>query len=224
MESPPVGREKLSAQERYRIRQGVDRTTYEINDEDLVVTVVKASAPADLEISVVVEIVEGNLARSDHASAVIHLLDEYARDPMGGGTALSRHVRENLLVELRRRDAANVILAFIDGEPSGLVICFEGFSTFACRPLLNIHDVIVSRQHRGKGLSTRMLQEAEAIARKLGCCKMTLEVLEGNAVAQAAYRSYGFAGYELDPRMGKAMFWEKKVTDSEPNPQLEPMG
>ena len=40
---------------------------------------------------------------------------------------------------------------------------------------------------------------------------MTLEVLEGNEIAQHAYRSFGFAGYELDPRMGKAMFWQKKL-------------
>ena len=56
-----------------------------------------------------------------------------------------------------------------------------------------------------------MLQVAETIALRLGCCKMTLEVLEGNVVAQAAYTSCGFAAYVLDPLMGKAMFWEKKL-------------
>lgn len=37
----PVGSEKLSGQERYRIRQGVYRIIYEVADEILVVTVVK---------------------------------------------------------------------------------------------------------------------------------------------------------------------------------------
>ena len=36
----PVGSEKLSGQERYRVRQGVYRIIYEIADELLVVTVV----------------------------------------------------------------------------------------------------------------------------------------------------------------------------------------
>ena len=37
----PIGSEKLSGQERYRIRQGVYRIIYEVADELLVVTVVK---------------------------------------------------------------------------------------------------------------------------------------------------------------------------------------
>ena len=41
--------------------------------------------------------------------------------------------------------------------------------------------------------------------------KLTLEVLEGNSVAQSAYRAFGFEGYELDPQMGKALFWQKKL-------------
>lgn len=158
-----------------------------------------------------IEIVEGNLGLPEHASAVIQLMDEYSRDPMGAGKALPSHVRENLVNELKRRDTVHVIIAFIGDVPAGLIVCIEGFSTFACRPLLNIHDVVVSNEYRGQGLCRRMLEATEGLARKLDCCKLTLEVLEGNAVAKAAYKSYGFDGYELDPKMGKAMFWEKKL-------------
>ena len=37
----PMGSEKLSGQERFRVRQGVYRIVYEILDEDLVIVVVK---------------------------------------------------------------------------------------------------------------------------------------------------------------------------------------
>lgn len=37
----PAGSEKLSGQERYRVRQGAYRIIYEISDELLIVTVVK---------------------------------------------------------------------------------------------------------------------------------------------------------------------------------------
>lgn len=158
-----------------------------------------------------IRIFEADLGSTAHARAIVDLLDHYARDPMGGGAPLAVSTRENLIGELRKRNTAHVILALVDGKPAGLTNCFEGFSTFACRPLLNIHDVVVANEYRGKGLSKMMMEKAEELALRLGCCKMTLEVLEGNSVAQAAYRSIGFKGYELDPQMGKAMFWEKKL-------------
>ena len=91
------------------------------------------------------------------------------------------------------------------------MVSFEGFSTFQCRPLLNIHDVAVAGKYRGEGLSKRLLAAAEELAVRLGCCKLTLEVLEGNTISQAASRSLGLDGYQLDPALGKALFWEKKL-------------
>ena len=160
-----------------------------------------------------IEIVEADLSVPSHAGAVVQLMDEYALDPMGGRKSLSDYVKANLPAELAKRKTAHVILAFVDTKPAGLIVCLEGFSTFACKPLLNIHDVIVALPHRGRGLSKLLLQKAEAIAIDLGCCKLTLEVLEGNHVAQAAYKACGFSGYELDPQMGKALFWEKKLEE-----------
>jgi GNAT superfamily N-acetyltransferase len=158
-----------------------------------------------------IDIIEADLAVVEHANAIIKLMDEYARDPMGGGSGLSNYAKANLIAELAIRKTARVIIAFVENNPVGLVTCLEGFSTFACQPLLNIHDVIVSAPYRGKGLSKLMLQAAEQIAIDLGCCKLTLEVLEHNYIAQKAYRSFGFNGYELNPEMGKALFWEKKL-------------
>ncbi len=40
-EPRPVGVEKLSGQERYRVRQGAYRIVYEIEDEEVIVVVVK---------------------------------------------------------------------------------------------------------------------------------------------------------------------------------------
>ncbi len=158
-----------------------------------------------------IEVIDADLANLDHAAALVQLLAEYALDPMGGGKVLPDHVKTNLPIELAKIKTAHVILAYVDGVPAGLVVCLEGFSTFACQPILNIHDVIVSLPYRGKGLSKLMLEKAEAIALNLGCCKLTLEVLEGNHPAQTAYKAYGFNNYELDPQMGKALFWEKKL-------------
>ena len=44
----PAGAEKLSGQERYRVRQGVYRILYEIHDEVLVIIVVKIGNRRDV--------------------------------------------------------------------------------------------------------------------------------------------------------------------------------
>jgi ribosomal protein S18 acetylase RimI-like enzyme len=101
------------------------------------------------------------------------------------------------------------VLAF-DGEaPVGLVNCIEGFSSFACKPLVNVHDVAVLASHRGRGIAEAMLAEAERIAVERGAIKMTLEVLSGNAPAMRLYQRVGYAGYQLDPAMGSAQFLQK---------------
>ena len=158
-----------------------------------------------------IEIIEANPLNPIHAKAIVQLMDEYARDPMGGGQPLSEAIKTSLPMALSQRLNAYVILALDGNESAGLTICFEGFSTFACRPLLNIHDVMVSARYRGQGISKRLLEQAKVIARRLDCCKLTLEVLEGNSIARSAYQSVGFNSYQLDPAMGHALFWEKKL-------------
>ena len=146
-----------------------------------------------------------------HATAIVELLNAYATDPMGGGEGLTEFVRENLVNEIAARSFALTLIAYVDQKPAGLLNAFEGFSTFAAKPLINVHDLIVLEQYRGLQISQRLLQALEIIAIERGCCKITLEVLQGNAVAQRAYRKAGFAGYELDPQMGQALFWQKKL-------------
>jgi ribosomal protein S18 acetylase RimI-like enzyme len=140
-----------------------------------------------------------------------YLLDAYSKDQMGGSQSLSESVKLNLANELSKLPHAFSIICYVNNKPAGLVNCFEAFSTFKCKPLINIHDVIVVNEFRGLGLSQQMLSKVEEIAKQKGCCKITLEVLEGNKVAQNSYIKFGFAGYELDPVMGKALFWQRNI-------------
>jgi len=158
-----------------------------------------------------IETVKINYGNAEHANALISLLDLYAQDPMGGGHPLNAHVKEHLVAELSRRPTAFGVLAFADVQPVGLINCFEGFSTFACKPLVNIHDLIVSPKYRGRQIAILMLEHVERIAKERGCCKLTLEVLQGNAHAQQLYRKFGFADYKLASEKGNAMFWQKNL-------------
>lgn len=152
-----------------------------------------------------------DLSDVNDAKALVSLLNSYAQDPMGGSEGLSDFTKSNLANEINKRSDVTVILAFDGKKPAGLINCIEGFSTFMSKPLMNIHDVYVDVAYRGKGLAKQLLQAAEGLAIEKNYCKVTLEVLEGNEPAKAAYLKFGFDGYELDPKMGKAMFWQKKL-------------
>jgi len=158
------------------------------------------------------EIQIADVNNPQHAAALLYLLNEYAQDAMGGGAELPEHVKQGLIPALQQRAFVTAILAFVDQQPAGLAICIEGFSTFACQAVLNIHDFVVVQHYRGQGLSQQLLTAVEQLARARQCCKITLEVLEGNHIAKQAYLKFGFEGYQLDPTMGNAMFWQKKLS------------
>ncbi len=159
----------------------------------------------------VIEIIKADYTNKEHAKDILMLLDEYASDPMGGGEPLAEASKNNLVQELARLDNAFSIIAYVDSKPAGLVNCLPSFSTFLCKPIVNIHDFMVAKEYRGMGLSQKMLAKVEEIARDRGCCKLTLEVLSNNEAARGAYGKYGFSSYTLDPGAGVALFWQKSL-------------
>ena len=147
------------------------------------------------------------------ARALVMLLDAYALDPMGGGQGLSDKVKARLCADLAQRPGAASYIAWLGtGESAqaiGLINCLEGYSTFKAQPLLNIHDIAVLPAHRGQGVGQALLAAARDHALACGCCKLTLEVLTGNATALARYKRFGFEAYTLDPAAGQASFLHK---------------
>lgn len=156
-----------------------------------------------------IAVVRADYTNPTHAAALVMLLNAYASDPAGGGEPLSDFARANLVQALSSRPQAYSVLAFDAEQPVGLVNCIEGFSTFACKPLVNVHDVAVLASHRGQGVAAQMLALAQQIAQERGAVKMTLEVLSGNTPAVTLYRRMGYQGYQLDPAMGTAQFFQK---------------
>ncbi len=145
------------------------------------------------------------------AARVVALLDSYARDPMGGGQGLADDVRARLVSGLAAHPGAFSLLAFAGEEAVGLANCITGFSTFATRPLVNIHDMAVLPGQRGQGIGRALMLAVEAEAKTRGACKITLEVLSGNDAAKGLYAALGYGDYALDPQAGTALFWEKKL-------------
>lgn len=162
-----------------------------------------------VEVQMSVNVAAVNFASPREGAALVQLLNAYALDPMGGGEPLAIEVQAQLCQQLAQVPGAVALLAWLGEEPVGVATAFAGFSTFAAKPLLSVHDLAVLPAHRGRGIGQALLGALEQIARERGCCKMTLEVLSNNLRAQASYRQFGFAGYALDPSQGQALFWQK---------------
>lgn len=139
-----------------------------------------------------------NLDDPIDAAAMVALLNSYAQGPAGQGRPLSSEVQQRLAVDLVRHPTAVVLLACAGEQPVGIAVGFLGYSTFAARPLFNLHDLAVLPDHRGRGIGSRLLAAVEEFAREQGCCKITLEVLDRNATARRVYAAAGFGSFD-DP-------------------------
>jgi len=145
------------------------------------------------------------------ASALVEILDAYAREPNGQSAPLPGEARANLAAGLLAHPTAFVLLAFDGARAVGAAVCFVGFSTFAAKPLVNLHDLAVLPSHRGRGIGSLLLAEVERRARERGACKLTLEVHASNEGAMRLYRRFGFG-----PWGAPTLFVTKPITGSQP--------
>jgi ribosomal protein S18 acetylase RimI-like enzyme len=152
-----------------------------------------------------ISVVDADFGQPAHGEGLVSILDEYARLPHIAGRGLPENVRDNL-VDLLVATSGKQILLAIDGEKVvGVAVCFEGFSTFAGRPLLNIHDLAVTADFREQGVGTQLLDAVAGRARELGCCRVTLEVDSENPGAKKLYERSGFVMTQE--------FWKKELAD-----------
>ncbi len=141
-----------------------------------------------------------------HTEALIGLLDLYHQDPMGEGRPWDRTKAAALLSGLEQHPKAFVLAAWKGEEPLAMAVCFEGFSTFSAKPLVNIHDLIVAPQARRQGIAKALFAAVEAEATKRGAGRVTLEVRKDNTAAQALYASLGYGAGD-----NPMEFWGKKL-------------
>lgn len=157
-----------------------------------------------------IHVIQADLTDPRHQSDLIAMLDAYAQDPMGGGEPMTAEVKRRLIPGLLAHPAAYVFLAYRETtngkEAVGIANCFLGFSTFAAKPLINIHDLAVVPTARRLGVGRKLLDSVAAKAKSLGCCVVTLEVRDDNPAAQKLYADYGFHDNGIPHR-----FWKLKV-------------
>lgn len=155
------------------------------------------------------EIVECDFNDSEQRQAVLDLMNHYMGGRMGGNLPPhSKEKAEMMLNGLETHPSKLVFLARNNKEYIGLANCFINFGTFAAKPFINIHDIIVHQSQRGTGIGRLLMNAVIERAKQMDCGKITLEVRDDNVTAQNLYKSVGFD--ECRPKM---FFWTKNLLD-----------
>lgn len=153
-----------------------------------------------------IEIIHCDFENPTHCDALANLMNEYITDKMGGGIPYTKQQKMLLVEGLKNHPSKIIIFAVAEGDYIGLVNCFVNFGTFSVKPFVNIHDVIVTKQWRNKGIGRKMLEKVVEESRRIGCSKVTLEVREDNMNAKHLYSSLGF--HDAKPRQ---LYWTKYI-------------
>jgi len=159
-------------------------------------------------------IAPANLSLEEDVAAFLALLDAYARDPMGGGATIPVDARARAVTDLESRVSrgdALVLIARREAKPVGLAVCLGSYSTFMGRPVMNVHDLAVLPEERGRGVGRALLSAIDDAARARRCGKVTLEVREDNEVARRLYERTGFVDYAPGGARTRTFFLEKKL-------------
>jgi ribosomal protein S18 acetylase RimI-like enzyme len=107
------------------------------------------------------------------------------------GQPLDPAVLHDLPGAIRMHPSVKSLVAYIQDRPVGIATCVLSFSSFSAKPILNLHDLAVKPDYRNLGIGRKLIITVEALARELGCCKVSLEVNTTNP-ARNLYRRCGF--------------------------------
>jgi GNAT superfamily N-acetyltransferase len=158
-----------------------------------------------------IRILKARLDEPAHQRDVVAMTAAYAMDVMGNGGPLPAEVLDRLVPALQDHPTTLIWLAYADDRAVGIATCFLGFSTFAARPLINIHDLAVLPEYRGRGVSRALLAAVEEEARARRCVKMTLEVHGSNMRARSIYEQAGFGQGAHGGATGGFLFYAKPL-------------
>jgi ribosomal protein S18 acetylase RimI-like enzyme len=154
-----------------------------------------------------IEIRECDFDNENDCKALVMLMNHYMTGAMGGNLpAYSTYQAVKMIDGLRKHPSKLILLAIAESKYVGLVNSFINFGTFAARPFINIHDIVVIDSYQGQGIGRRMLQTVIERAEEMDCSKITLEVRDDNIIAQSLYSNHGFE--EDSPVMH---FWTKHL-------------
>ena len=144
--------------------------------------------------------------------------------PMGNGGPLPPEVLDRLIPGLKNHPTTLIFLAYKNQQAVGSATCFRGFSTFAARPLINIHDLVVLPDIAEWESDAACWPPSSKKHAKLGCCKVTLEVQENNTKARRTYEQAGFTQGVYGPNHRRLAVLLEDAVSSPNHPSSKTIG
>jgi GNAT superfamily N-acetyltransferase len=120
--------------------------------------------------------------------AFILELAEYEKALPGEAPVDERDLTESLFGP---RPAAEVLIAYLAGEPAGFALFFHNYSTWLGKKGLCLEDLFVRPPARKHGVGYALFRELARIAVDRDCGRMDWAVLDWNELAISFYRRIG---------------------------------
>jgi GNAT superfamily N-acetyltransferase len=119
--------------------------------------------------------------------SLIRELAEYEKEPHQAVATEEDLLRDGFGPRPRYR----CVMALWDGEPVGLALWFNNYSTWQGRWGLYLEDLFVRPSARGRGIGKALLVELARIAVRDGCGRFQWQVLDWNQAAIGFYEKLG---------------------------------
>ena len=83
------------------------------------------------------------------------------------------------------------LIARVDGEPAGIILGYETYSTFAATKRLFIEDLVVRAEDRGAGVGRALIAKYGRLCLNLGYGGLHWRVLDANEAGIGFYQAIG---------------------------------
>lgn len=103
---------------------------------------------------------------------------------------------ENFLKERIENKDSEIFVAEENGNLTGFVQLFPIFSSTRMKRYWLLNDLYVNKNHRGKGFSKELIEEAKQLAKSTDACGVLLETGKSNDIGNQLYPACGFELYD----------------------------
>jgi len=103
---------------------------------------------------------------------------------------------ENFLKERIENKDSEIFVAEENGNLTGFVQLFPIFSSTRMKRYWLLNDLYVNENHRGKGFSKELIEEAKQLAKSTDACGVLLETGKSNDIGNQLYPACGFELYD----------------------------